>query len=105
MLKTFQYWLLCGLGAIAIVLVGANIWLYVRNRSVEAEVNARAQYIQQTAPINDLHQQMARALAELAIKNNDEQLLMLLSDQGITINRTSTVPANSAPAPAQKGKP
>ena len=65
MLKTIEYWVLCALGGIAIVLVGANIWLYAGNRSAQAEVNARTQYIQQTTSINDLYQQMAKALAEV----------------------------------------
>jgi hypothetical protein len=102
-LKGLEYWLLCNLGALAILLVGVNIWLYGGNRTAQAEVNARTQYIQQTASINDLYQQMAKALAELAVKNHDDQLRALLTQAGFTITLPPAAPGNSAPAP--KGKP
>jgi len=105
LLKPFEYWLLCNLGVVAIILVGVNIWLYGGNRSVQAEVNARAQYIQQTASISGLHQQMANALAELAIKNHDQQIEALLSQEGFAINPALPAPGKSAAAPAPKGKP
>ena len=93
MLKTFEYWLLCTLGAFTIIFVGVNVLLYSGNRSAQAEVNARTQYIQQTASINDLYQQMAKALAELAIKNHDDQVRGLLSQEGFTINPAPATPA------------
>ena len=105
MLKSFEYWLLCNLGAVAIILVGVNVWLYLGNRTAQTEVSARAQYIQQTSPINDLYQQMANALAELAIKNHDDQIRAMLSQEGFTINPAPTPPANSATPSSPKGKP
>jgi len=103
-LKSLEYWLLCNLGAVAIILVGVNVWLYDGNRTAQAEVSARAQYIQQTSPIGDLYQQMAKALAELAVKNHDDQLRAMLSQEGFTINLPPAAAPKSA-APAPRGKP
>jgi type VI protein secretion system component VasK len=104
-LKSFEYWLLCNLGAVAIILVGVNVWLYSGNRTSQAEVNTRAQYIQQTTTFNDVYQQMAKALAELAVKNHDDQIRAMLGQEGFTINAPATPPAKSGAAPPAKGKP
>jgi hypothetical protein len=101
-LKSLEYWLLCNLGAVAIILVGVNVWLYGDNRSAQVEVSARGQYIQQTTPIGDLYQQMAKALAELAVKNHDDQLRAMLGQEGFTINPGPAAPAKSATAPRGK---
>jgi hypothetical protein len=100
-LKTFEYRLLCGLGAFAVFLVCLNVALYYSNHSIQASVNARAQYIQQTTPIGELYQSIAKALAELAVKNKDEQVRGMLSQEGFTINQA---PVNSAPATPTRGK-
>jgi hypothetical protein len=104
-LKTNEYWLLCNLATLAIILVGVNVWLYLGNQSAQAQVNARAQYIQQTQPISDIHQQMAKALAELSVKNKDEQVRAMLSQEGFTFSPAPTAPEKSAtPAAAKGGK-
>jgi hypothetical protein len=104
-LKNLEYWLLCVLGATAIVLVGVNVWLFIGNQTAQAEVNARGQYIQQTESIGDIYQQMARALAELAVKNHDEQVRGMLNQEGFTISPTPAAPEKSAAPPAPRGKP
>ena len=101
MLKTFQYRLLCALGALALVLVCINTALFYSNRSIQTSVNARSQYLQQTTPIRDLYQAMAKALAELAVKNKDEQVRGMLSQEGFRINQA---PANSAQATPSRAK-
>lgn len=97
MLKIVEHRILCVLGAASVLFVAVNIWLFMSNRSASASVNARTQYIQQTTPIHDLYQEMAKALAELSIKNHDDQVRTMLSGEGFTINQT---PAKAAPAPA-----
>lgn len=95
MLKSWQYWLLLGLGALALILTGANIGFYYANRSVQQSLSARAQYLQQTGPIRDLYQEMAKELAELSIKNHDEQLEAMLAGEGLRISPTSANPAQA----------
>ncbi len=102
MLKTLEYKLLCGLGALSIILVGVSVWLYVSNRSAQTEVTARAQYIQQSGPIRDLYQQVAKALAELAVKNHDEAVRAMLAQEGFTINLPATPEKSATPAPRGK---
>jgi type VI protein secretion system component VasK len=74
------------LAAIAIILVLTNIVLFERNRSLQAEVSARAQYIQQTSQLEALNREIVNAIANLAVRNKDEALRNLLAQQGITIN-------------------
>ena len=101
MLKNNEYRLLSGLGILALVLVGVNIGLYFSNRSLTASVNARAAYIQQSIQIGNFRTGLAKDLAELVVKNHDDQLRAMLSGEGFTINQAPA--AGTADAP-KRGK-
>lgn len=94
MLKPAQYWLLSTLAVACVVIVGVNAGLYFTNRSAQALVSARAQYIQQTQPIGALYQEIAKALASLAMEDNDDAVKALLAGEGFTINPTAAAPGN-----------
>jgi len=83
------------LAAIAIALVVTNIVVFERNRVLQAEVAARTQYLQQTAQLEVLNREIVNAIANLAVRNKDEALKALLTQQGIGIN----------PGPGQAGAP
>jgi type VI protein secretion system component VasK len=89
------------LAAIAIILVLTNIVLFERNRSLQAEVGARAQYLQQTTQLEVLNREIVNAIANLAVRNKDDALRALLAQQGITIN----MGAGQAPPPAAPPSP
>jgi hypothetical protein len=99
MLKAWQYRVLITLGALALLLVVANGVLFTQNRSAQGELNARQQYVQQTVGLESLYRDIVKALAELAVKNNDRQLLQMLAAQGINVSVTPPAPA-ALPAPA-----
>jgi hypothetical protein len=99
MLRVWQYSVLIALGAMAMVLVIANGVLFTKNRGAQAELNTRQQYLQQTVGLESLYRDIVKALAELAVKNNDQQLLQMLSAQGISVSVTPPAPA-AQPAPA-----
>jgi hypothetical protein len=100
-LKPFQYWLICSLAAVSVVLVVVNAGLYFTNRSAQALLNVRAQYIQQSQPVGSLYQEIAKALANLSIERHDEEIKALLAQEGFTIKPT---PSN-APTPNTRSKP
>lgn len=95
--------LLAGLG---IVLVLANMALFERNRSLQGEVNARGQYIQQTVQLEGLHREIVNAIANLAVRNKDDALKTILTQQGITINvgQGQTGIPSSPQGPEGKGR-
>jgi uncharacterized protein YneF (UPF0154 family) len=112
MVKPLQYWVLSTLGGLCALLVLVNIGLFSSNRGLQREVNERAQYIQQTVQLQALYQQMARALADLSIRNQDEQLRAILSKQGISVTAKPQPSSDSAagtpgekPATRQKRGP
>lgn len=98
MLDRLQYRWLCALGALLIVLVAVNIGLSEATRKLQALVSARAQFLQQTVAIRDFYQDLARALADLAIKNHDDQIKGVLESEGFHLNDApATPPAGRAP--------
>jgi uncharacterized membrane protein len=98
MLKKNEFLILTALATIALLLAIANMILFSQNRTAQAEVTQRAQYIQQAAQLEPLYREMVKALGEMTVRNNDTQLRDMLAKQGITVN-LAPQPAPAAPAP------
>jgi hypothetical protein len=90
-----------GLSAAAGALVVAYIILVQDNRKVQADVNRRQQFINQSIQLGRINEALIRALAAAAVGNKDDKLRDLLSENGITIN-ASGEPVPSASTPAEK---
>lgn len=99
MLGARQFATLIALGILALLLAVSNAVVFSLNRDAQAEINARQQYLQQTGSLEGLYRDIVKALAELAVKNNDPQLLQMLAAQGINVSFTPAAPP-SAPASA-----
>lgn len=99
MLTTWQHRLLTAIGAVSLLLVLLNGTLFLTNRSAQAQVAERQQFIQQTVQLETLYREIVKALAELALKNGDNQILQMLASQGISV--TPNAPA-AAPAGGRK---
>jgi glucose uptake protein GlcU len=99
MLRSWQYTVLNAIGVLALLLVLFNAVLFTKNRDLQQQVNARQQYLQQTTALEGLYRDIVKALAELAVSNNDTQLLQMLASQGLNVS------VNNAPAPAPASPP
>lgn len=97
MLKNYQYWILSVVAALCLLLVILDIAIVRSNQTLRTDVDRRGQYIQQSAQLQVLYQDMVKALADLAVQNKDDQLRDLLRQEGITINANATPPAPAAP--------
>jgi hypothetical protein len=93
-----------GLAAAAGALVVAYIILVQNNRTVQADVNRRQQFINQSLQLGRINEALIRALAAAAVSNKDDKLRDLLADNGITINATGE-PVPSASGPAENAAP
>jgi hypothetical protein len=98
------YWMTVGLSAAAGALIVAYIVLVQDNRTVQAEVNRRQQFINQSIQLGRVNEALIRALAAAAVSNNDDKLRNLLAENGITIN-ASGEPVLSSSGPAAKTTP
>ena len=105
---SWLYRLLVALSGITVALVVAYIVLNQDNRSVQAEVNQRQQFINQSIQLGRINDALIRALAAAAVEHNDDKLRELLAQNGITINPTTGAPerqaAPAAAAPAGTGR-
>jgi hypothetical protein len=102
------YRVLAGLAAVTLVVVVVYIVLVQENRSVQAEVNQRQQFINQGIQLGRINDALIRALAAAAVDNNDDKLRELLAQNGITINPATGAPERQATpataAPAGTGR-
>jgi len=98
------YWMTVGLSAAAGALIVAYIVLVQDNRTVQAEVNRRQQFINQSIQLGRVNEALIRALAAAAVSNNDDKLRDLLAENRITIN-ASGEPVLSSSGPAEKTTP
>jgi uncharacterized protein YpmS len=94
-----QWTLLTILALTTLILVGVNISLFQGNVSRQASVNARQQYVQQSIQLEGLNREIIQALANLAARNNDDQLKALLAEHGITFSITQNPSPQAQPAP------
>ena len=95
--RHWQFWALTGLSGLTVILVLVNIALFLSNRTIQNEVNARQQFVNQSLQFDRLNREMVTALANLAVRNNDEQLRNLLAEHGITFTVNSQGRAAVAP--------
>lgn len=103
MLSKWQHTLLASLGALALLLVLANGWLFTQNHATQARLNQRQQFVQQTVPLEGLYNDIVKTLAQMAVKGNDHEVLNMLASQGLTVtvntpaaptaDTTTTVPS------------
>jgi hypothetical protein len=102
------YRLLVALSGITLLLVVAYIVVIQDNRSVQAEVNQRQQFINQSIQLGRINDTLIHALATTAVSNKDDKLRDLLAQNGITINPTTGAPEREASpataAPAATGR-
>lgn len=83
---------------VCFVLMLVNIALAYTNGQARAEVNQRAQFVQQSIQLEGLYKEIARALAELGARNNDADVKALLQRHGITYNvNPPAAPAAATP--------
>jgi len=99
MLKSWQYTVLNAIGALALLLVLFNAVLFTKNRDLQQQVNARQQYLQQTTTLEGLYRDIVKALAELAVSNNDTQLLEMLASQGLNVSVNAPAPTPTPASP------
>ena len=93
MILKWQFKLLTLLGASALVLVLSNALLFTQNRNAQGSLSQRQQFIQQTVPLEGLYRDIAKALAEMAVKGNDRQVLDMLATQGLSVTVNGTAGA------------
>ena len=99
--KSWFRWVLSGIAVLGLAFVVINIFLFLGNRTIQGEVNDRQQFINQSLQLDRLNRELIAALANLAARNNDDQIRNMLASHGIsfTVNQpTSAGPAASGGA-------
>jgi hypothetical protein len=102
MLTRWQFWLLTALSVVMAALIGAGMLRFADNRKLQLEVSQRAQFIQQTVPLDALSREMVSALAQLAVRGPDDQIRAMLSRLGISVSENAAAAPPGASAPAQQ---
>ena len=97
------YRIILALSGITLILVVVYLYQIEQNRSVQAEVNQRQQFINQSIQFNRVNDALIRALAAVAVSDKDDKLRDLLAQNGITINAKTGAPV-VAPASGEKGQ-
>lgn len=93
------FWGACGLAALSLLLVAANGYLSSRNETLQADINQRQQFINQSVQLGQLDSTLIRALASAAVTNHDDKLRDILAEVGVTMT------VNPEPPPAADKKP
>jgi hypothetical protein len=103
-MKEWQFWTVTGVAGLALIIVVVNIVLFMQNRSLQVEVNNRQLFINQSTQLEQLNKEIITALANLSVKNNDEDLNHLLAMHGITVSVTQNAPTEQGERSPAKGR-
>jgi hypothetical protein len=106
---TAIYWVSVVLGVVTVVLVIANFALLSNNQAIQAQVNQRQQFINQSAQLSRVSDLLIRTLASEAVSKNDDKVRDMLAAQGVQLQVTpapapGTAASGSAPPAAASGK-
>jgi len=101
MTDKIMYWASVLFSALALLLLVANSALINGNRNLQDEIGRRQASINMAQNLTPLNQNLAQALAESAVKNNDKQISDLLASQGITIKKPENVKDTKKTTPAE----
>jgi hypothetical protein len=99
-----MYWVSVVLGALTVVLVLVNFVLLSNNQVIQAHVNQRQQFINQSAQLSRVSDLLIRSLASEAVSKNDDKVRDMLAVQGVTLQVTPAPAAAPSPAPASGKK-
>lgn len=83
-------------GFITLVLVFVNMFLLVGNQSLQRIVAERQQVIMRSIQMQGPAREVITALANLAVRTDDEQLKQLLANHGITVTVNPTAAARAS---------
>jgi hypothetical protein len=89
-LSGWEFWILIGGAAIALLLLVTNIFVSLGNREIQEQVVARQQSLNQGMQVSQLNAQVIRALATLSARTDDAELKNLLSSHGVTFKLNPT---------------
>jgi len=79
------YWTSVVFGVLALLLLIANVVLIDNNHSLQHKLMDRQQEINQGDNLGRLNQNLAQALAQTAVRDDDNKIRDLLKEQGIMI--------------------
>ena len=83
-------------GFLTLILVFVNMFLLVGNQSLQRSVAERQQFIMQSIQMQAGGREIIAALANLAVRSDDEQLKQLLAKHGITVSVNPAPPSAAA---------
>ena len=103
MLARWQFWVATVVALLVALVAGYSMMLFSQNRSTQAELARRAQYLQQTGQLEVIYREMIKGLADLSVRNQDKSLTDLLGSQGITVSANNQGGVVPPAAPVGKG--
>jgi hypothetical protein len=94
------YRITLALSGLSLVLVVVYLIMSQQNRSLQAEVSQRQQFISQSVEFSRVNNALIQAIARNSVGPNEGKLRDLLTQNGITINPATAAPSQKATAPA-----
>jgi hypothetical protein len=97
-LARWQTWVIVA-SALTVLLAVEDLFLFERNRTLQAQVANRQMFLQRANQLEVLHRELVNAIATLAARNNDAVLRAVL-EQAPAPSAPSPGPSAPSPAPS-----
>jgi hypothetical protein len=87
---------------VSLALVIVDFTMAQKNRTLQAEVNQRQTFINESLQLNRVNEALIRTIASVAVNDKDDALRAILSKNGISVSVRSA-PSGAAPAAPAEG--
>ena len=84
LLRDCKFSLVTAIAVLGSILVLVNVSIHRANRTLQADVAQRQQFINQSIQLSRLNNEFIKALAQLSAETEDESIRQLLADEGVT---------------------
>ena len=95
MIERTLYWTTVFSSLLALLLLIGNTVLLSGNRAIQDQLVQRQTLINEANTLAPLNKELAQALAEVAVKNNNAEVRALLATQGITLTKPAEQPVKT----------
>jgi predicted Holliday junction resolvase-like endonuclease len=99
------YRIILALSGITLILVIVYLLVSQQNRAVQAKINERQQFINQSIQFAHINETLVRIMATVAVSEKDDKLRDLLTQNGIKINPPAAAKAATSAAPLAPAAP
>jgi hypothetical protein len=96
---SWRFWSVTVLGVLALLVAAGDMALVLTDRTLRRQTDEQREFVQQTAQLNGVSENLIRLIARAAVEDKDQALHDLLVREGFHFQADTPAPAGQSAAP------